>query len=136
MGDHGIVERIRVFGDVEIFLDDPAGVGKERPLGTDAAAVFIRFGDVVCADGDKPAVGDLKFAMELHEAFGLTAVLGAEASAAKDENHGMLALQFGELATFRGVVGKFVIGKLRAGNDVGSHGSTSGVGCTPPADVS
>ena len=42
VGDHGIVDRIRVFGDVEIFLDDTPRVGEERPVGTDSAAIFIR----------------------------------------------------------------------------------------------
>jgi hypothetical protein len=31
VGDHRIVDWIRVFGDVEIFLDDTTCVGKERP---------------------------------------------------------------------------------------------------------
>src|SRR5258708_18742974 len=96
VGDHGIVERVGVFGDVEIFLDDAAGVGKERPLGADAAAIFVGFGDVVGADGDEAAIRDLEFAMELHKAFGLAAVLGAEATAAEDKNHGMRALQFSD----------------------------------------
>ena len=38
----------------------------------------------------------------------------------------MRALQFGELATFARVVGKFVVGECGAGNDVGSHCNTSG----------
>ena len=42
VGNHGIVDRIGVFGDVEIFLDDPSRVGEEWPVGTDSAAIFIR----------------------------------------------------------------------------------------------
>ena len=42
VGDHGIVDRIGVFGDVEIFLDDTPRVGEERPVGADSAAIFIR----------------------------------------------------------------------------------------------
>src|SRR5258708_17077553 len=121
VGDHEIVERVGVFGDVEIFLDDAAGVGKERPLCADAAAIFVRFGDVVGADGYEAAVGNLELTMQLNEAFGLTTVLGAEASAAEDKNHGMRALQFREFAMFRGVVGKLVIRKDGAGKNVGSH---------------
>ena len=49
VGNHGIVEWIGVFGDVEIFLDDAPGVGKERPVGADTAAVFSRLGDIVGA---------------------------------------------------------------------------------------
>jgi len=124
--DHGIVERVGVFGDVEIFLDGAAGVREKRPVGVDASAVFICFGDVVGADGDEAAIGDFEFAMELHEEFGLAAIFGAEASAAEDQNHGMRALEVGEFAVLGGVVGKVVVGKCGAGNDVGSHGNTSG----------
>src|SRR5258708_29961682 len=74
--------------------------------------------------------------MEFDEPFGLAAVLGAETSAAQDENHGMWSLQFGELAAFRGVVGKLIVGEDRAWNDVGSHGKTSTVGCAWPDYVS
>jgi hypothetical protein len=77
---------------------------------------------VVGAIGDQAAIGNLEFAMELNEAFGLAAILGAESSAAKDENHGMRSLEFGEFAVLRGVVRKFIVGEGRPGNDVGSHG--------------
>ena len=82
VGDHGIVERVGVFGDVEIFLDGAAGVGEERPVGADAGAIFIRLGDIVGADGDEAAVGDFEFAMKLDEEFSLATVFRAEASAA------------------------------------------------------
>jgi hypothetical protein len=52
VGDHGIVERIRVFGDVDIFLDHTPRVGKERPVGTDSAAIFVRLSDIVGANCD------------------------------------------------------------------------------------
>src|SRR5258705_12112070 len=74
--------------------------------------------------------------MELHTPFGLAAVFGAEASAAEDENHGMRPLQFGELAAFRGVGGKLIVGEDRAWNDVGSHGNSLAVGCATPGYVS
>jgi hypothetical protein len=125
MRDHGIVERIGVFGDAEVFLDGAARVGEEWPVGVDAGAIFIRLADTVGADGDEAAIGDFEFTMELDEEFRLAAVLGAETSAAEDENHGMLCLQFGELLAFAGMVGKFVIGKDGAGNDVRSHRKTS-----------
>jgi len=48
--DHRIVNAVGVFGDVEILLDDAAGVGEKRPVGPDSAAIFIRLGDIVCAD--------------------------------------------------------------------------------------
>jgi hypothetical protein len=93
--DHGIVDRIGVFGDVEIFLDDAPSVGEEWPVGTDSAAIFIRLCDIVGADRDEPAIGNLELTMELNESCGLPAVLGAETSAAEDENHRMLSLQLG-----------------------------------------
>jgi hypothetical protein len=52
MGDHRIVERIGVFGDVEIFLDDAPHVREERPVGADAAAILVRLRDVVGANRD------------------------------------------------------------------------------------
>ena len=56
MRNHGIVDRISVFGDVEIFLDYTPRVGEERPVGTDSAAIFIRQSDIVGANRDKPAI--------------------------------------------------------------------------------
>jgi hypothetical protein len=62
----------------------------------------------------------------LNKQFRLPAVLGAETSAAEDENHGMLCLQFGELPAFRGVIGKFIVGEDSPCNNVRSHVKTSG----------
>ena len=69
MRDHGIVDRIGVFGDVEIFLDDTPRIGEERPVGTDSGAIFIRLGDVVGANRDQPAIADLELTMELNKPF-------------------------------------------------------------------
>jgi len=113
VGDHGIVERIRVFGDVQILLDNTRRVGQKRPVSIDPAAKFIAFRDVVGADGDQAAIADFEFTVEFDQPFGLTAVFGAEASAAEDDDQGMLALQFGELPMFSGVVGKFSRGRWR-----------------------
>jgi hypothetical protein len=136
VGDHGIVDSIRVFGDVEIFLDDTPRVREEMPVGTDTAAIFIRLSDIVGANGDKPAIGNLQFAMEFNKTFRLSAVLGAETSAAEDENHGMLSLQFGELPAFRGVVGKLIVGEYSSWNNVRSHIKSSILGFAPPGYVS
>src|SRR5262249_47508246 len=118
--NHGIVGRIGVLSDVEIFLDFTSRIGEERPVGTDAAAIFIRLGDVVGADRDQPAITNLELTVELNEPFSLPAVLGAETSAAEDENHGILSLQFGELPAFRGVVGKLIVGEDSPWNNVRS----------------
>src|ERR1700757_5363166 len=59
--------------------------------------------------------------MELNKPFSVPAVLGAEASPAEDENHWMLSLEFGELPTFRGVIGKLIVRENSPGNNVRSH---------------
>jgi hypothetical protein len=59
--------------------------------------------------------------MEFNQPFSLPAVLGSETSAAEDENHWMLSLQFGELSPFRGVIGELIVGKDSPWNDVRSH---------------
>jgi hypothetical protein len=74
--DHGIVGRIGVFGDVEIFLDDTPRVGEERPVGADSAAIFIRLSEIVGADRDKPAIGNLELTMEFNEPFILRPLFG------------------------------------------------------------
>jgi len=125
VGNHGVVDWIGIFGDVEIFLDDPARVGEERPVGTDSAAIFIRLGDIVGANRDKPAIANFELPMQFHKPFRLPPVLGAETAAAEDENHRMLSLQFGELAAFRGVVGKLIVGEGSPGDNVRSHGKLS-----------
>jgi hypothetical protein len=94
VGDHRIVVGVRIFGDVEIFLDRAPHVGKEGPVRPDAGAMFVRLSDVVRADRNKSAIAYLELAMQLDEPFGLPAVLWAVASAAEDQNHRMLSLQF------------------------------------------
>ena len=136
VGDHGIVDRISVFGDVEIFLDDTPCVGEERPVGTDSTAIIIRQSDIVGANRDKPAIGNLELTMEFNKPFSLPAVLGAETSAAEDENHWMLSLQFGELPAFRGVVGKLIVGEDSPWNNVRSHMKSPTVGCASAGYVS
>jgi len=53
--------------------------------------------------------------MERYKSFSLPAVFRAETAAAQDNNHRMLSLQLGELATLPGVVGELIVGKHRAG---------------------
>src|SRR5712671_7898336 len=74
--------------------------------------------------------------MECNKPFSLPAVLGAETSAAEDEDHWMLSLQFGELPAFRGVVGKLIVGEDSPWNNVGSHMKSSTVRCASPGCVS
>src|SRR5205807_8533334 len=51
----------------------------------------------------------------------LPAVLRTETSAAEDENHRILSLQFGKLSAFGRVIRKFVIRKHSPWNNVRSH---------------
>jgi hypothetical protein len=86
------MERIGVFGDVEVFLDFTPRVGEERPVGVDSCAIFIRLRDIVGADRDQPAIAYLEFTMELNQPFRLPAILGSVTPAAEDEDHGVLSL--------------------------------------------
>jgi len=129
LGDHGIVERIRVFGDVQIFLDNTPRVREERPVGTDTVAIFTRLSNIVGANRDEPAIPNLELTMELDQPLSLPAVLGSVTSAAEDEDQWILSLQFGELPVFRGVVGKLVVGEDGPGNNVRSHMKSSSLGC-------
>jgi hypothetical protein len=53
--NHGVVDWIGVFGDVEVFLDDPPRVGEELPLEADSTALFIRLSNTVGANRDQPS---------------------------------------------------------------------------------
>jgi hypothetical protein len=86
-----------------------------------SAAIFIRQSDIVGANRDQAAIGNIELTMKLNQPFSLPAVLGAETSAAEDENHWMLPLQAGELPAFRGVVGKLIVGEDGPWNKVRSH---------------
>jgi hypothetical protein len=121
MGDHGVVIGVGIFRYVEILLDYAPGVRKERPMGTDPAAILIRLDDVVCADCNKAAIGNLELAMEFDKPFGLPTVLGAISSPTEDENHRMLSLKIRELPPRPTVVGKLVVREVSSWNDVGSH---------------
>jgi DNA-directed RNA polymerase subunit H (RpoH/RPB5) len=48
--NHRIVDRVGVFGDVEIFLNDTPWIGEKGPVSAYSAAVFVRLGDVVGTD--------------------------------------------------------------------------------------
>ena len=125
MGDHGIVEWIGVFGDVEIFLDETPRIGEERPVGANSAAIFIRPGEIVGSDRDKPSIANLEFTMKFNKSFSLPAVLGAETSAAEDENHWVLSLQFGEFSMLRRMIAELIVGENSSGHHVGSHVKSS-----------
>src|SRR5262249_42098853 len=125
--DHGIVDRVRVFGDIEILLNNTSCIGEERPMGADSSPILIRLRNIVRADRDEPAVANLDLAMKLNKPFSLPAVLGAEASPAQDKNHWMLSLQFGEFPAFCSVVGKLVVREDGSWNNVRTHKKSSTV---------
>ena len=102
--DHGVVERIGIFGDVEVFLDFTPRVREERPVRADSGTIFVRLRDVIGANRDQSAIANLEFPMELNQPLRLPAVLGSVSPATEDQDHGILSLQFGELPTFRGMV--------------------------------
>ena len=86
--DHRVVSRVGVFGDVEILLNHAPHVGEKRPVRSHSAAIFVRLGDTIGADRDKPAIANLHLRMEINQPFGLPAVLGAVPSTAEDQNMG------------------------------------------------
>jgi len=53
--------------------------------------------------------------MKLNETLVLPALLWAKSAATENENHRIGALEFGELSTLRGVIGKLVIRKTAPG---------------------
>src|SRR5271156_1450521 len=111
MWNHGIVDGIGVFGDVEILLNNAPRIGEKGPVSPYSATIFVRLGDVVGADRDQPAIANLHLAMELQQTFCLTAIFWTEAATTKDQHHRMLSLQLGELSMLRGMVTKFVVGE-------------------------
>src|SRR6266436_6553897 len=125
MWDHRIVYRVSIFGDIEIFSDNTPRVGEEWPVGANSAAILIRLSDIVGADCDQAAIANLELAMELNQPFSLPALFRAEASPAEDEDHRVLSLQFGELLPLSAVVGEFIVGEYRPGNNVRSHMKSS-----------
>jgi hypothetical protein len=83
--------------------------------------ILLTDSDIVGANRDKPAIANHEFTMEGNKPFMLPPILGAETSAAEDENDGRLSLQFGELPAFRSVVGELIVGEDGPWNNVRSH---------------
>ena len=63
----------------------------------------------------------LHLAVQLQQPFVLPPLLRAEASAGEDQHQRIAPLQLRERARFAAMVGKSIVGKGRARNDVGSH---------------
>jgi hypothetical protein len=84
-------------------------------VGTNPAAIFIRLRDNVGADRDKSTQPNLEFSIKSDRAFGHPAIPRAITSAAEDQNHWILPLQFRDFPALRGVVGKLKSGKTVPG---------------------
>src|SRR6267142_4818701 len=119
--NHGIVDGVGVFRDVEILLNNAPRIGEKGPVRPYSAAIFVRLGDIVGADRDQPAIAYLDLTMELQQTFGLTAILWTEAAATKHHHHRILSLQLGEFSMLPGVVAKLIVRESSALRDVGSH---------------
>jgi hypothetical protein len=119
--DHRIVERIRVFSDIEVSLNYTPGVGEERPVGANSAAKFIGLNNIVGSDCDQSAICNLELAVELNEALMLPALLWAETAATENKNHRIWPLEFRELPSLGAVVGKLIIGEDSAWENIISH---------------
>ena len=78
------MERIGIFGDVEVFLDFTPRIREERPVRADSVTIFTRLRDVVGANRDQPAIANLEFPMELNQPLRLQAVLGSVTPATED----------------------------------------------------
>ena len=69
--NHGIVRRVRVFRNVETFLDHSPRVRQKGPVCPDSAAIFVRLRDIVGADRNQPGIRNLEFSMQLNQSFRL-----------------------------------------------------------------
>ena len=119
--NHRIVNRISVFGDVEIFLNDAPRIGEKGPVGTHAAAIFVRLNDSVGRNRDHSTIAHLHLSIEFQQPFSLTTVFRTEPPAAKDKYHRILALQLGQLSMLAGVVAELIIRENSSLYDVWSH---------------
>src|SRR5262252_369026 len=123
--DHRVVLGVGVLGDVQVLLDDPAGVGQEGPLGADRVAEVLQGVVVVGGDGDDLGVGRRELGIVGGQFQVLVVFLGAVVAAGQGQDHRVAALQFAERADGAGVVGQRVVGEGAAGGDVRTHGMTT-----------
>ena len=89
----------------------------------DRRAELVRLDQVVGRDRHETAVAHLHLPVQLQQPFVLPPVFRTERSAGEHQHQRIASLQLGERAVLPAVVGKVVVGKDSAGNDVGSHGN-------------
>ena len=90
-------------------------------MSTNACTVLSCESDIVGAYRHETTVSNFHFTMQFDEEFCLPTVFGTKAPATEYENHGMRTLEFRKFTAFGSMVGEFVVGEDRAGNDVRSH---------------
>src|ERR1700675_5128190 len=61
--NHRIMQGVRVFGNIEVFLNYTPGVGQERPVRANSATKFISLNNIVGGDCDEPAIRNLEIAI-------------------------------------------------------------------------
>ena len=111
------MQRIRVFGNIEVFLNYTPGVGQERSVCANSAAKLISLNNTVGGDCHQFAVRNLELTVELNnESLMLPTLLWTETAATEDKDHRIWPLEFRELPAFCGTVGKLIIGKNSAWN--------------------
>src|SRR5207302_4320318 len=96
-------------------------VREKRPERTDAGTKLVRLEQVVGRYGHETAVADLHLAMQLQQPLVLPPFLWTKASAGERQHERIALLQLRERPVLAAVVGKVVVGKGCAGDDVGPH---------------
>jgi hypothetical protein len=92
------------------------------PLGTDRRAELLAGVVVVSRDRGDLGVGDGDLRIERSQLQVLLVLLGAIVAAREREDQRVIALQLAQPPHGFGVVRQLVVGKDRAGHDVGSRG--------------
>jgi len=113
--------RVGVFRDIEILLEFAPGVREKRPVSADAGAEFICLEQVVGRARHETAVAHPHLAVQLQEPFVLPPLFWTETSAGEHQYQRIGSLQLREREMLAAMVRKLVVGKGRAGSDVGSH---------------
>ena len=119
--DHRVVAGVGVLLDVEILLDDPAGVLEERPLGADRGTELLAGVVLVGRDRDDLRVGDRDLGIERRQLEVLLVLLRAEVAARERQDQRIVSLELAEPARRARVVGQLVVGEHAARRDVGAH---------------
>src|SRR5215831_14137641 len=87
----------------------------------DAFSEFTRFRDVIRANGDKSAISNFHFTLDLQKPFMLSPILWTVTTATQNNDHRIFPLQLRKPPAFRCVIRKFVVWKNSTRNYVGSH---------------